>query len=123
MGSILPRAQHPIHALAGRVVAPNDFIRFRGEIKLPTGEVQAVRGMQRVQVDWRQRLAGNQVNHGNSIETAVYSTVVRNVRTLAVIRGDDFMWIGTGGNPSQNLQCRRIDNCYRVVALSQDQQC
>ena len=62
MGSILTCAEDPIHVLRGRIVAADDFICFRSEIKFAACEIQAVSGTQCAEIDGRQRLAGNQID-------------------------------------------------------------
>ncbi len=76
VGAILAGAENPIHALGRGIVTADDFIRLRGEIEFAAGEVQAVSGAHRAEVDGRQRLARDEIDHRDGVESAVGAAVV-----------------------------------------------
>ncbi len=97
MGAILAGAENPIHMLRGRIVTADDFIRLRREIELAAREIQPVRGMQRAQIDGGQRLAGNQIDDRNCVQSTVGTAVVRDEGEFAVVGGNDLVRIGPEG--------------------------
>ena len=119
---ILAGAEDPIDVLRGWIVAADDLIRLRREIEFAAREIQSVSGMQRAEIDGGQRLAGNQIDDGDRVQSAVGTAVVRDVGEFAVVGGDDFVGIGAGGDAGQNLQCGGIDDRDRVVALRKNQE-
>ena len=85
MGAILTGAHDPIHFTGGGIVTAEYLVRFGGEVEFAAHVIQAVRPMQRAQIDGAQRLLGYQVDHRNGVVRA--AAVVGNVGELAVRGG------------------------------------
>jgi hypothetical protein len=63
VGSLLPQAEYPVDFLRSRVIASDDFVGFCREIDFSFGDGQTVRGAQSPEVNRRQRLLRNQIDH------------------------------------------------------------
>ena len=119
--AILAGAEYPIHTLRRRIVATDDFIGLGREIEPAAGKIQSVHGMQRAEIDGRQRLARDQVDNRDRVKSAVepMPLPVGDEREAPVIRGDDLVRIRSGWKLSENLKRRGVDDGDGVLVFRQ----
>src|SRR5712664_375996 len=120
--SVLPGAYQPIDTLRRWVVTADNLIRFRREIQLASSEDLSMRGMQRTEINGRQRLLSGEIDYRDGVESAVRTSVIGNVRIFAVRRGFHFMRIRSRRHATHDLQGRRIDNRQCIVAFLKNEQ-
>ena len=120
VGAVLAGADDPIHLFRGGIVAANDLVDFRGEVKLAAGKIQPVRPAQRGKIDLRQRLLRHEVHNGNRVEGA--KALIRDVCPSPVSRRGHFMRVLTGRNGGHDFECGRIHDLECMVLLGKHQQ-
>ena len=102
------------------IVSADDLGALGGKPGFPGDEGQAVRSIQRAEVDGRERLLCDEVNHREGVIAS--AAVIGDVGGLAVGRGDDFVGIFEDWNSRDDLQRGGVDNGERPVALGEHEQ-